>query len=156
MLSITCWLQVTMTFRYVKRTSCGMIWKMWIRSTKPVASWQMAAVLFFAAAPHYKEVSELRTLGWPSQINGTFGNILKGRILSTGIYIWFLIYNWPPRAAQGQPTGRKLPLGRTLPRSDLEGSSMLTLGRVLTPRKSYQTYFSVTITRFLHCTVSVT
>src|SRR4029434_2814025 len=30
---------------------------------------------------------------------------------------------------------------------------MLTLGRVLTPRKSYQTYFSITIKGFLHCSV---
>ena len=37
----TFWLQVSMTFSYVKWPDylrCGMIWKMWIKSTKPLAN----------------------------------------------------------------------------------------------------------------------
>ena len=35
---------------------------------------------------HYQEISDLRTLGWPIQTNGTFWNILKSRIIKQVIY----------------------------------------------------------------------
>ena len=50
-------------------TTCGMIWKIWIRSTKPVAN--DIGHSFFRSG-EYKEISDLRTLGWPIQINRTF------------------------------------------------------------------------------------
>ena len=40
----------------------------------------MTAVITFCTG-EYKEITDLRTLGWPIQINWTFLNILKSRII---------------------------------------------------------------------------
>ena len=54
-----------------------MIWK------KPRCQWQRSYIF---RSGEYKEITDLRTLGWPIQINRTFLNILKSRIINRGIY----------------------------------------------------------------------
>ena len=73
------WLSVTLN----DQTTCRMMkeWKMWIRSTKPVAN----DGYYFFATVNIKKL-DLRTLGWPVQINRTFLNILKSRIINCDIY----------------------------------------------------------------------
>ena len=102
---------------------------------KTRCQWQQSYIF---RSSEYKEITDLRTLGWPIQINWTFWNILTSRIINTGTYVWFLIYNWPPRAAQGQPKGRKWPLGRTLPRSALS----------IPLSKSFSVYLSLPLSLF--------
>jgi len=75
------WLSVTLN----DRTTCGIIWNTWIRSTKPIAN---DGHYFFAAVNEYKEITDLQTLGWPIQINLTFWNILN---------ILQFLSTWPAR-----------------------------------------------------------
>ena len=60
-----------------------MIWKMWIRSTKPVAN-DSGHKLFAAMNIKKLQTCERRHLTyiWPIQINRTFWNILKSRIIT--------------------------------------------------------------------------
>ena len=60
-----------------EQTICGMIWM--IRGTKPVANGSGHS---FFCSGHYKEISDLRTLGWPIQFSGTFSDIPRSRIIT--------------------------------------------------------------------------
>ena len=57
---------------------------------KPRCQWW--SLLFRSS--EYKEITDLRTLGWPIQINWTFLNILKSRIIR---YLVQFLSTWPAR-----------------------------------------------------------
>ena len=59
-------------------TSYGMIWKMWISNTKPVAN--CSSHNFFAAVV-IKKYQTSERCGRPIQMNGSFCSIMKSRII---------------------------------------------------------------------------
>ena len=76
----TFWLQVSMTFSYVKWPDylrCGMIWKMWIRSTKPVAN--DSSHTFFAAV-NIKKLQTCERWDGPFKSTELFGTYNKNEI----------------------------------------------------------------------------
>ena len=44
--------------------------------------------LYFFCSGHYKEITDLPTVGWPLQFSGTFCNILKSHIIINLIQKW--------------------------------------------------------------------